>query len=220
MAAYCEETIRAGANATLLMTTLLNDTALLVEIAQGRRHPTESEIGDIATRVEKARWSDTVNHTMRTFFGDDVRVLPIYNYLPPTLDYATLEKVRKWFSVQMGDEYPQTQTTLTGLKGRISPWHSPSEAGDVEHTPKPKKGDAIVTPKPKKSGDDIPLKPKKKTTKKAPVIEKQRFKVPPGWARLSDGRYKNKKNGNKKEQPTGYALGDDGWFEEESADEE
>jgi hypothetical protein len=36
MAAYYEETIRAGANITLLITILLNETKLLVEIVQGK----------------------------------------------------------------------------------------------------------------------------------------------------------------------------------------
>jgi hypothetical protein len=54
MAAYREEAIGAGTNATLLMTTLLNDTKLLIEIIQGKRDSKESDFGDITTRVEKA----------------------------------------------------------------------------------------------------------------------------------------------------------------------
>jgi hypothetical protein len=44
---------------------------------------------------------------MRVFYGDNVKVLPIFNYVPPTLDNAKIEEVRKWFLTQMGEEYPQ-----------------------------------------------------------------------------------------------------------------
>ena len=98
IAVYYEEIIRAGANATLLMTTLLNDTELLVEIVQGKRHSIESDIGDIATRVQKARWYNVVDRAIKVFYGDNVQILPIYNYLPPTLNNIKIERVYKQFS--------------------------------------------------------------------------------------------------------------------------